>query len=151
MGARMICSCQSTAWRDRLAGRYHKGPKSWQVPFPFPFPTRINNSHLLQPAQYQHSLPNLLALSLASHALAYLPFPVRLAPVQALQSPPPEDQHKSCQQCISWPMCFVGLQFLQQWGKVLFHKQTTEHLTAHDRQREPLQIIRLKEKESKAQ
>lgn len=118
------------------------------------------NSHLWEPVLWcQYWLPNLLAPSLLNPKLQQIHFlshttinPITLGPLPQKAS------------ATYLPICALWGASVPLTGHVSFHKQITRHVktcpppwlfwepnTARNRQRQPLQITRLKEKEDKTQ
>lgn len=107
--------------RSKGASRYH---------FP-PFIPSINNGHLWEPVQHQHSLPSpythtyFSISTLLSHA--------HLSTGTA--GPSPEDQLKPCQHHITWPLSILqDLSSSRSGGRSHFASRPL-YLAVHNRQR----------------
>lgn len=107
MAGKVVYSFQSVSWRGKNHRKTHSGTKDFAGAISLCCPLAQTFVHLWQPARYQHSLPNLLT---PPHTMLQqiCPFQSCLPQYWGYHgSPPPEDQHKPCQQHITPPTHFA--------------------------------------------
>lgn len=141
----MISSSQNAAQRqtsqgdpsrNKGSGRHHFSPQS----------PRINNGHPQKAAWCWNSLPNLLAPSPAPPCFSRSALPRQTCLSSGSMGPSP----RRLMQTLPTPPLLTHLFYRTSvpmvGGQVSIFRQTTEHLAAHNRQRETLQTAGLKEK-----